>query len=139
MLNHSQAMPRRISCLLILLGLAALSASARPGAAGRPFVCGLVSPDGHLSVDIARQDGAITYTLSAGRTPLLLSSPLGFRLRGGAAVPSAGWLFDVASSRKVRDVWKPLWGKRAEVPDRYRETVIRLRRPGSSETLLCAS
>jgi alpha-glucosidase len=77
----------------------------------------LDSPDGHLRLtfDIAA-DGHVTQALAVDGKPVILPSPVGF----------AGGHF-VGVKRSVGDsVWKPVWGKRSVVPDRYREATIDL-------------
>ena len=77
----------------------------------------LDSPDGHLRLtfDVAA-DGHVTQALAVDGKPVILPSPVGF----------AGGHF-AGVKRSVGDsVWKPVWGKRAVVPDRYREATIDL-------------
>ena len=75
------------------------------------------SPDGHLKLtfDIA-DDGGVTHALALDGQPLIAPSPVGF----------AGGRFAGVTRRAEKSVWKPLWGKRAVVPDRYREATIDL-------------
>ena len=74
-------------------------------------------------------DGLLTYTFAANREILIKESPLGFKLESQETVPSSGWKIEKVSDRKVRDEWKPLWGKRAVVEDHFNELVIDLVNP----------
>jgi alpha-glucosidase len=77
----------------------------------------LQSPDRHLTLtlDVAA-DGAVTHALAVDGKPLILPSPVGF----------AGGRFAGLTRRTQRSVWRPIWGKREEVPDRYREATLDL-------------
>jgi len=75
----------------------------------------LVSPDGRLELVFSgATDGRLFYSFKADGRELLKDSPLGFD--GGS--------FAGASRRTVNSVWKPLWGKRAVVPDRFNELTL---------------
>ena len=45
--------------------------------------------------------------------------------------PAGGWQIAESKIRSVNSTWKPLWGKRAVVPDHYRETTVELTGPGA--------
>ena len=90
----------------------------------------LASPDKKLVMHIRQQDnGELTYAFSANQTPLINESSLGFKLESEEVIPSSGWKIEHVSDRQVRGEWKPLWGKRAVVPDHYNELTIELTRP----------
>lgn len=92
----------------------------------------LTSPDGRLRVTAGPDgEGGFTYSLSAGDRTLIHPSPLGLDFGNGMRIPGAGWTADAGTRREVDSVWKPLWGKRAMVPDRYREVVWKLSGSGS--------
>ena len=81
-----------------------------------PKLYQVFSPDKKLKMAIQRHnDGLLTYTFAANREILIKESPLGFKLESQETVPSSGWKIEKVSDRKVRDEWKPLWGKRAVV------------------------
>ena len=46
---------------------------------------------------------------------------MGFKTEDGVSFPSQGWKMGKVIRNKVNSVWKPLWGKRAVVPDKYNE------------------
>jgi len=77
----------------------------------------LESPDGHLkqTFEVA-DDGSVTHALAVDGKPVISPSPVGF----------AGGRFAGVKRGAENSVWKPLWGKRSVVPDRYREAVIDL-------------
>lgn len=77
----------------------------------------LDSPDASLKLtfEIAA-DGRVTHALSVGGQPVIAPSPVGF----------AGGRYTGVERRQVNSVWKPVWGKRAIVPDRYFEAIIDL-------------
>jgi len=77
----------------------------------------LDSPDGHLKLtfEIAA-DGGVTHSLAVDGQPVIAPSPVGF----------AGGRFAAVKRRSENSVWKPVWGKRATVPDRYREATLDL-------------
>jgi alpha-glucosidase len=73
------------------------------------------SPDGHLKLTIEiADDGGVTHALAVDGKPLISPSPVGF----------AGGRFAGVTRRAENSVWKPVWGKRTAVPDRYREATL---------------
>ena len=77
---------------------------------------GMKSPDGKIALVFACDGDRVTYSLQADGKALIQASPVGYE--GGAL---AG-----VKQRKVDSVWKPVWGKRASVPDRYNEVTLDL-------------
>lgn len=75
------------------------------------------SPDGHLKLTLeVADDGAVTHALALDGKPLISPSPAGF----------SGGRFVGVTRRVENSVWKPVWGKRTVVPDRYREATLDL-------------
>jgi alpha-glucosidase len=75
------------------------------------------SPDGRLKLTIeTAADGAVTHALAVDGKPLISPSPVGF----------GGGRFAGVRRREKNAVWKPVWGKRAVVPDRYHEATLDL-------------
>ncbi|WP_071133576.1 glycoside hydrolase family 97 protein [Millionella massiliensis] len=90
----------------------------------------LESPDGKLSIELsAGRDSVWTYSFTADQTPLIEASTLGFVTPEGRRIPAAGWTVSAVEERDADTVWRPVWGKRAEVPDRYREVAFELVNP----------
>ena len=55
------------------------------------------------------------------RKQVIDASALGFKTEDGLTFPFRGWKMGKVTRNKVNSVWKPLWGKRAVVPDKYNE------------------
>ena len=114
----------------ILLGCTAILAFHNPRLSAAPLQ--LNSPDGKLTVGLAATDsGTFGYTLEAQGTPLISHSALGLDFGSAGKAPASGWKIAVSQTRSVNSTWKPLWGKRTLVPDRYRETTVELTGPGA--------
>ncbi len=108
---------RRITALAALLGLC-LAAGARG--------YDVKSPDGKtvfsLSLDAS---GRPVYAVRTGGTTVVGPSVTGFAAEPGAA-PACTSLKKTGGLKKVRTEWRPLWGKRSVVPDRYNARTFRL-------------
>jgi alpha-glucosidase len=76
----------------------------------------VTSPDGKLALAFACENGRVTYSLRADGKRLIQDSPVGYE--GGTL---AG-----VKPRSVDAVWKPVWGKRAAVPERFNEVTLDL-------------
>ncbi|MEO5913774.1 MAG: glycoside hydrolase family 97 catalytic domain-containing protein [Luteolibacter sp.] len=77
----------------------------------------VASPSGHLVLTLeVAADGDVTHSLAVDGKPVISPSAVGF----------AGGHFASVERRVENSVWKPVWGKRAVVPDRYREATINL-------------
>jgi len=94
--------------------MAAVAVCAGAAMAAEPAA--VKSPDGKLALAFACENGRVTYSLQADGKSLIQASPVGFE--GGA-------LADV-KRRSVDAVWKPVWGKRAIVPERFNEVTLDL-------------
>jgi len=83
----------------------------------------LASPDGTSRLTLHHTaEAGLTYAFAADGRPLIEPSPVGHAVDGK---PRLGTWTGV-TSRSVDAVWKPLWGKRAVVPDRFNEVTIDL-------------
>ena len=94
--------------------MAAVAVCAGAAMAAEPAA--VKSPDGKLALAFACENGRVTYSLQADGKSLIQASPVGYE--GGA-------LADV-KRRSVDTVWKPVWGKRAAVPERFNEVTLDL-------------
>lgn len=92
-----------------------------------------VSPNGECSLTLSWQEGALTYRVQGQGLTSVGTSRMGYRLASGASLPGPGWELEKTTRREVRDVWRPLWGKRAEVPDAFNEVCLRFRRTTAAE------
>lgn len=91
------------------------------------------SPNGQLSCEIRQnKEGICTYSLSRNGKPLLNDSPLGYETAEREKIPGHSWTIGKQDTRKVNEAWKPVWGKRAVVSDRYNETVLHLEAPAAA-------
>jgi alpha-glucosidase len=85
----------------------------------------LFSPNKKLEMRLeVEASGEPTFGFVANGRALLRGSALGFRLTDGREVPDKSSRLRVEKTTSVRSVWKPVWGKRALVPDRYNERVF---------------
>jgi alpha-glucosidase len=97
-----------------------LAASLLAGAASAAEPLTVTSPDGRLQLVFTQAgDGTLQYAFQADGRTLINLSPLG--LDGLPKPALAG-----TSRRSVDTVWKPVWGKRAVVPDVYHELTLNL-------------
>ena len=91
------------------------------------------SPNGNLSIAFqVAKDGTLTYSLNAWKQTVITDSPLGYIAGTTVSVPSPDWKIENSAQRLVHSVWKPLWGKRAIVPDEYNEIILNLVGPESA-------
>jgi len=87
-------------------------------AAAEPLA--VTSPDGRLQLAFTvASDGTPSYTFQTEGRTLIKASPLG--LAGLSRPKLAG-----VARRTVDTVWRPVWGKRAVVPDRFAELTLDL-------------
>ena len=85
----------------------------------------LSSPHKHLSASLTEMpDGAWSYQLKADGKLLISSSALGFEDMSGRGISGQGWRVIDTRRQRIRSEWRPLWGKRAVVPDCYNELRI---------------
>jgi alpha-glucosidase len=88
-----------------------------PGFAHAAEPVTVTSPDGTVQLTFtAEADGSLRYTFSADRRELITPSPVGFT--GGKP--------DGVTRRSVTSEWRPVWGKRAVVPDHFNEVSLNL-------------
>lgn len=83
----------------------------------------IVSPDGKLRISLEfTSDGQLSYSFTAWKKKLINRSTLGFTNGNEQLVPSKGWKLIDHQQRSINSVWKPVWGKRSVVPERYNES-----------------
>ncbi|MEY4244030.1 MAG: hypothetical protein RLZZ245_1615, partial [Verrucomicrobiota bacterium] len=115
--------PTPLHCSIIL-------AIASPYVAAAPIK--LTSPNGNWVVGlVADEGGTFGYTLEGQGSPLISHSALGLDFGAAGKAPASGWKISEFNSRTVNSIWKPLWGKRAVVPERYRESSLDLTGSGA--------
>jgi len=85
----------------------------------------LRSPNGNIEVVFQfSKESELTYSFKAGNRLLIDNSSLGYAIENKSAIPSAGWKLVNLKQNSVSSVWKPVWGKRALVPDKYNELIL---------------
>lgn len=87
------------------------------------------SPNGRLRFAFSiRAEGIPTYEIQNQNQPVILPSPLGLSPNPNGRNTSWDRGLRVLSVRQSRrdTTWKPVWGERASIPDRYNELVITL-------------
>jgi len=117
-------MKRRFTLVALLLAMLLNRASAPPSvnAGVATWPVDVVSPDGHLHFVVDQAGaGRLSWSLRVDDQTRIKASPLGLTLDGAVTPTAAG-----ITRRTVDRVWKPLWGKRALVPDRYNEATFDL-------------
>ena len=77
------------------------------------------SPDRNIVFSLETDsDGRLLYSLTVNGTPALDRSVIGY-VSGSGASPKVEAMARKGRKIRVRSEWKPLWGKRSVVPDRY--------------------
>lgn len=128
--------------LIALLLVTAFSATASITRSTPSYT--LTSPDKQLRLSLCQSaNGDFTYSLTADGVVLIEASPLGYQLgttgtvpskvaaskeTAASNLPSRDWAVVKTERKKVNTVWKPVWGKRAVVPERYQELTLTLQR-----------
>jgi alpha-glucosidase len=93
----------------------------------------LRSPNGKLQLTIQfTKEGQLSYSFKAYNRQFINDSPLGYGINNNKTLPSAGWLLNKTVSYSANSVWKPVWGKRAVVPDQYNELRLDMTGPDPS-------
>ncbi len=109
---------KTIIILLLLVGLGTIHADV---------VQSVVSPDKNLKLEFKfSESGSLTYSLSANQSLLINPSELGFVTENNH-IPTLGWSIEKIEQNTEKSIWKPLWGKRSIVPDRYNQLKLFLK------------
>jgi len=118
--------------ILLFTILSVLSISSIQCLSGQK-IKSLSSPNGKLSLTIEIADaGNISYSLTINKRLIINKSPMGYELENGIKLPSSGWLLEDSEENSVNSEWRPVWGKRAIVPDQYNELLLNLTGPDPS-------
>ena len=101
----------------------ALSALASP-VAGQPLT--VTSPSGAITISVDVVEGRPTYAVTAHGREVIRPSALGLALEGA---PRLDTNFTMTGHRRraERSAWRPVYGERSEVPDRYDEVRVEFR------------
>jgi alpha-glucosidase len=109
-----------IAALLLLSALMPAAAWAQ-----EPFV--LASPDGSNEVRIETTETGLTYRVVRRGKTVIEASPIGLATdKGGFGSEAATVLSNERTA--VNEVYRPVAGKASQVPDRYSQLVLHLRR-----------
>jgi len=82
----------------------------------------ITSPHQKIAVEVSESAlNTWQYAIKGDGRQLFDPSQLGYKATDGSLVPGEGWHVHNVSRRRIRSVWKPIWGKRAIVPDAYQE------------------
>ena len=91
------------------------------------------SPDGRLKLEFrVAEEGGWAYSLAADSRTLIGPSALGMAAGTNVSAPGPGWSLASSSRFVSNSVWKPAWGKRTVVPDRFNELTLNLVGPTSA-------
>ncbi len=106
-----------VLAVFLLLGNVSVNAAEEDA----PEAVAIVSPDGQIEISVRFDAGTVTYSVASADRELVRQSKLGLQVDDA---PLADWQ-ELGHSVSVQDeTWKPVWGKRAEVRNHYREVVI---------------
>ena len=86
----------------------------------------LSSPDGTIALTFQLDEGVPRYAVARDGVELIRPSPLGFVLKDA---PSLTNRFRVVQVQRVEgdETWKPVWGRAAEIHNRYNQMEVQLR------------
>lgn len=91
----------------------------------------MLSPNKKIALFLEKKtDGNFGYRVEMNDKELIAVSEIGYKLKNGEQIPLSKWNIKDIYKRKVDNVWNPIWGKRAIVPDRFNEFIFTI----SSET-----
>jgi alpha-glucosidase len=126
-MNHSVRREIRINRSLSLLNSAlALIVFASPMAAWAASIPQLQSPDKQVKIDLKLDP--LTYSISYHGHPVLTDSALGLRFKGQNPIEHLRLVH--REDHDVDRVWKPVWGKVAQIRNHYTETDLQLEEAG---------
>ncbi len=95
------------------------------GAAPTPEEHSIASPDGRIRVGFALDSGRPRWHATLDDQPLILPGSLGLELAGDTF--REPFLLERAERSTGDTTWRPAWGDRSEVRDRYNEALLTLR------------
>ncbi|MDZ4801264.1 MAG: glycoside hydrolase family 97 catalytic domain-containing protein [Bryobacteraceae bacterium] len=93
-------------------------------AVAEPLV--LLSPDGNVRVSFDLRDGRPVYSVAFGGREVIAASGLGLVPEGAARLDSRMTVVRSDSSGHS-GTWRPVYGERSEIPDKYRSLTVVLR------------
>ncbi len=84
------------------------------------------SPDSRLDVVFSVVDGAPHYEVAYDGAAVILPSTMGFTFRREPPMKT-GLAIERTAGRTFDETWKPVWGQRSEIRNRYNELAVSLR------------
>jgi alpha-glucosidase len=96
----------------------------------------VTSPDGHVVVDFAvkavgAEQGCPVYSVSYKGKPVILDSRLGLALKDAPPLAAGFEVAGVTRASRTED-WRPPYGEREVIADRFSEAVVELREKGGA-------
>ena len=92
------------------------------GCSSSPVSNTVNSPDGKLEFTICKNEkGEPVYAFKGNGKQLINASSLGIKFKDDDALSITECSIEETDERQVRDTWKPVWGKKAEVDDHFNE------------------
>lgn len=117
--------------LFLLAALAMLATVSCSKSKGPEQICSISSPDGKVQLSVSTGIERVpTFDLTVDGVTVLSGSRMGYSSPEGD-VPGAEWKVGKVKKSKHKGTWKPVWGKRAVVPDVYNAARISFSTKGS--------
>lgn len=115
------------SCLRIFL----LSALTLPLSAAWQSERSLTSPDGALVFLLERDDatGAFAWSVTHAKRPVVTRGALGIEISGNGVIADEGTV-SKTEARSVATTWKPPYGERSNIPDKFHEEILTIGHAG---------
>lgn len=90
----------------------------------------LTSPSGRIEVTLSVPDdatSALRYTVTKAGRPIVRDSALALELKDGPSVGQGGFTILGTRPAEIREAWRRVWGKRADVRNHANELTVQLR------------
>ena len=96
----------------------------------------VMSPDGRTAIEFAvkaigAEQGRLVYSISFKGKPVILDSRLGLTLKDAPPLAAGFEVTGVKRASRAEE-WRPPYGEREVIPDRYSEAVVDLREKGGA-------
>ena len=96
----------------------------------------VASPSGTFSVTLSIEEGGRpSWRVERRGQEVMATSGLGYRLAGDVDVTRGFQSLEQVSTSEHDSIWRPVWGERSAVRDRYRTTRLRFRRDTAPSSL----
>ena len=91
----------------------------------RAHGAGVLSPDGKVAIEFGVNGDRPWYSVTHHGQPVLLESGLGLTLKGTGPL-AAGMVVKAVKESAHSGSWKPVYGERGVIPEKYREAAVDL-------------